>query len=474
MTWVGRILSSRFLGYLGVHALTQALQVVGQLLLVPVMATQWGLETYGIWLILFTIPGYLAASDFGLALAAGNVMSARVARGDLAGAAVTWRALHAIVLISSGLLLAGCLAVLGGLWPDLLDFAGPATGGHALMVALMMAGYGLLCIQTTLNDAGYRAIGQYVGSGYFSLALTSIETVAAIVLVMNGCGIVEVASAYLVLRAMSVAIMALFLRTRAPWIATAERLPLGAELRSFSPLALAGSSMSLANVLVFQGVVSALALALGPAAVPVFTVTRTLSRFPVQLSFLVSRAAMPQLTVADARQDKAQLHRLASIAVTTSALVLVPCGILFALFGHDLVGVWTHGMIRPTALLVWIMALVMVLNGFSQTLSILVQALNRHGQYALLSLVLAGMAVGATYGLSADFGASGAALALLAMETAMVCRIIFLVRRNDLFGLVQYGSLFRLGSAGFRQLLRPDLPSPPPSPPPPPERTGQS
>jgi hypothetical protein len=51
-------------------------------MLVPVLASRWGLELYGQWLLLATLPQFLSMSDLGFATAAGTRMTMAVARGD--------------------------------------------------------------------------------------------------------------------------------------------------------------------------------------------------------------------------------------------------------------------------------------------------------------------------------------------------------------------------------------------------------
>ena len=60
----------------------QLVQLVVQLLSLPVFTAHWGLAGYGSWLILFTLPSTLAIADLGLTSAGGNSMTAAAARGE--------------------------------------------------------------------------------------------------------------------------------------------------------------------------------------------------------------------------------------------------------------------------------------------------------------------------------------------------------------------------------------------------------
>ena len=58
----------------------QGVNVLIQLAGVPLFLHFWGVERYGEWLILSTIPAYLWMSDFGFASVAANDMTMSVAR----------------------------------------------------------------------------------------------------------------------------------------------------------------------------------------------------------------------------------------------------------------------------------------------------------------------------------------------------------------------------------------------------------
>src|SRR5262245_24251439 len=53
-----------------------------QLASVPVLTALWGVQDYGIWLMLTALPSYFALSDLGFVSAAQSEMAMRFARGE--------------------------------------------------------------------------------------------------------------------------------------------------------------------------------------------------------------------------------------------------------------------------------------------------------------------------------------------------------------------------------------------------------
>ena len=70
----------------GAQAFNQAVQIFVRLAEVPLLLGFWGLQLYGEWLMVATIPVYLAIADGGFASAAGREMTMRTGRGDRSGA----------------------------------------------------------------------------------------------------------------------------------------------------------------------------------------------------------------------------------------------------------------------------------------------------------------------------------------------------------------------------------------------------
>lgn len=77
----------------GANAFGQLVTIIVQLVGVPILLHAWGVQLYGEWLILFAIPAYLSMTDLGFTQCAANDMTARVARGDRAGALAVFQSL---------------------------------------------------------------------------------------------------------------------------------------------------------------------------------------------------------------------------------------------------------------------------------------------------------------------------------------------------------------------------------------------
>ena len=410
---------ARLLRGIGANAFSQVVIIGLQLALVPVLATHWGLKLYGIWLMLFTIPSYLALGDFGFATAAGVDMTMKVARGDKAGTLVTYHsALAAITFVSTTVFLIAVLVCL--LLPEhWLSFGIPVSPDAIRLILILIVAYGLICLASSLLMAGFRCSSLYA-SGVMGQSVTQlVEGSACIVTVLLGGSLLAAATAYVVARTACVIGQALMLTLRVPWLRLGFRGANLDEIRRLAKPAFAAMALPFAQAAFLQGTPVVLGAATSAATVPVFTTARTLIRAGVQFTTLLNHALMPEFSTAVA-QGNARLQRHFLFATfATDAAILIPGAIVLLLFGQQIIALWTHGKIHPTFDLIAVMTAVMFVNGMWLPVSNLILAANRHATYSYIFLIAALISVALTYPLALRWQATGAGLALLALDCFM-------------------------------------------------------
>ncbi len=439
MQWIKHIASTRLARGTAMGVYGQLAQLIVQFISVPVFTTHWGLAAYGVWLIMFTVPGMLSLADLGLTVAGGNAMTAAIAQGDMPRAARLYGSLRWTVAIT------GCaaLAVSGVflLWirPGTLGFAQASSGGHAFAVIMILLTYGGLALFNGIALAGFRAADAFAWGGtvYHTIALA--EAILVLIMVTLGSSMVCVALAYLVARIGLTAAMALELRRLAGWTAQSRWRPHLVELREIAAPAAAALVMTGANAVAIQGAVMAIGATAGPAAVPLFTTVRTMSRTALQFTFRFNIASMPRYTIAAAQGDEKRKTLLFLANMIVAIAILVPAAIAFLLWGLPFIKLWTAGVVNPPfALLVW-MVTAMLLNGLWMPLSNLIMAINRHASFTYFYLAIAGLSIGLGAFLAPRWSVSGMAAALAAMELIMLLRIVRLTMALAIFDSHQLG-----------------------------------
>jgi O-antigen/teichoic acid export membrane protein len=418
-----RLKNSRIVRGISANVYTQLFQTVLQLLSVPILATHWGLQTYGAWLIIFTVPNYLAFADFGFAAAAANDMTVSIARGERAAAIETFHAVRAAMAGICLILLLVCVTAVYGIPDRSLDFVSGVSHDQARRAILMLAFYGVLSVQNSASLAAFRSIGKYATGTYLQATMHFMENIGALVVVSLGGNIEAAAATYLLIGITGIAVRIVWLRTQARWLVFFSwRVSFGEVRRLLRP-AIAVLALPLAQALFLQGTVAVVGMAAGAAAVPAFTAVRTLSRIGLQLTMIVNSAVLPEFTMAAASVDHARRARLAFMSIASSAVILLPMFMIVVVGGPLVLKLWTHGAIHAPYALIVVMALTMVVGGTWLPISNLIFALNRHSQYSYYYLAAAAGSVLASYPLVRWLGSPGAAVSLLALDCVMFGRV---------------------------------------------------
>jgi O-antigen/teichoic acid export membrane protein len=421
--FLARLRHSRLVRGVGANVYSQLVQTALQLISVPLLATHWGLQTYGAWLVLFTVPAYLAFADFGFAAAAANDMTVNIARGDRATAIETFHAVRTAVTCICLLGIGLCAAAVYSVPDNSFAFVVGVSRGHARHVILLLAGYGLLSIQNSVSMAAFRSTGQYATGTFLTVSILFLESVLALIVVYFGGNIEAAAAAYFSVRLIGSVLLVIVLRLRAPWLVFFEWHSSFSHIGRLVHPALAVLALPAAQALFLQGTVIVVGLAAGAAAVPAFTAVRTISRIGVQLTMIVNHAVMPEFTVAVASSDHLRRVRLAFFSIASSGIVLLPMFFIVVFGGPLIIRLWTHGAIQSPYGLIVTMAFTMLVGGLWLPISNLILALNRHSQYSYYYLVAALGSVLLSYPLVTLIGSTGAGISLLLLDCVMFARV---------------------------------------------------
>lgn len=405
-----------------------------QLASVPILAHLWGVEGFGAWLLLFTLPSALAIGDLGLIVAGTNEMTAAAALGKTGLAAriycVLWRA-----ALAFGVFIAAILSfVFLVAWPDALEFAYNVSVGQEKLVFALLLIYGIAALLNQAIASAYRAADAFALGGIFFVTVCLLEGVIALAAAWMGAGPLGVAFAYAAVRTVGTIVQALFIQRIAPWLkGEHSRFDISVARMLLRP-ALSAFVYSAASAVTLQGSVLVIGMVGGTASVPAFTTVRTLSRTALQFVTRLSVASMHRYTTHNAVGNEDEKTKLVFVNILLPLLVLVPWAVFLIFFGQSFVTVWTYSKIQPTLALIGFFVLAMLFNGAWSPLSNLILAVNRHAAFTWFYFATSCVTV--TLGaIGVDrFGATGMAAAISIQECAMVVWVWSLAARDGMLG----------------------------------------
>lgn len=417
------------LGALSMGYSKLALAVV-QLAQVPALANAWGLTLYGHWLLIATVPMFLAASDFGFGTAAGNRLIGEVARDRGDEALITFQSAWLVILASCAGIFALVLAISAMLPDSLFAVAGAMNAGQARLVLAVLSLYGLVTIQIALFGAALRAGGRFALSTSVLATTQLVEGLAVIVVVLKGHGPLAAALALLGFRSLGILAQIALARRYARWLKLGTSSCQTARIKELLRPAIAAMVLPLAQAGYLQGTALAVGAAAGPSAVPIFTALRTLSRVGLQLLMTLNLPLMPEYTAAHARGEMEWVKRATGATAALSLLVGAGYGLGLALCGEWLLDIWTRGAVQPPLLMILFTAAGVAAAAPWTALSNLLIAINRHEAFSYVFLVAAAAVVALTYAFVARWGLSYAAAANLVLDLAVLAAAWLGLRRS--------------------------------------------
>jgi O-antigen/teichoic acid export membrane protein len=416
--------SVRILHNVGAHAVAQGINVLGQLLTVPIFLTYWGKELYGEWLLLSTLPFYFSMNDVGFADAGATEMTILVARNERATALEVFQSIWLLISVTSLLLLAVLAAVL--LWAPVDNWLHitQMSPRESAIVLLLLLCQTVISQQISVLQAGFRCEGAAALGQSWNNVIRLAELVFMAGLVAGVSRPQTVVVATLLARLTGMVLMRMHLYRISPWLALGWQHARWAQIRRLAGAAFSFLALPLGNALKYQGIVLVVGVILGPVAVVAFTTVRTLALAAFQSMSIIHLSVWPEMSAAFGAGDlhlAKGLHRHSCRASFWLSLVSVMA--LFFLGGW-IYRFWTHGQVELNQPLFYVLLLVIVANSLWYTSSMVPMAINRHQRTALWYLLGAGSAVALAAWLLPRWGLAGAGSALLVIDIVMLVHVL--------------------------------------------------
>lgn len=402
------------------NAYSQAVTLVLQFATVPLLLSAWGTETYGLWLIISTVPAYFALADFGFSGAAANDMTLAVACGKRVEARETFQSVLALNAIVSLALVVIVLLVVLLIPTQLVPTTSQIGSAEVRLVWILLT----IQVAATLSCGAFA--GGFQSSGLYSLGVfltSSARLLECLALITGAClfhRFVFAALLMVVIRFGVLTAMAVILMRVAPWL----RLGFGhasfAIIRRLSGPAFAATALPAGFALSLQGFVLVVGATLSLDAVAAFSTVRTLTRSVIQAGGIVNHAIMPEVTLAFGGGDFPRLRRLIRFNIIT---VISLNGAAFAAVvgvGSWIITLWTRGRIIPDPTLIIGLAAVASIHAIWLSQANLILAVNRHAEYSYWFLVVSLLSVIGAIPAAHYFGVNGLLLPLITCECVMV------------------------------------------------------
>lgn len=376
----------QFLSAAAAQLFSLAVTIALQLLIVPILIWIWGVERYGVWLLISAVPAYFSLLDMGFAQVSGNEMTMRLARGDRAGAVVAAQTAWFLSAIACCVILAATVPL--ALVFDFRDwFLVPSTVHDDITFSAVFLIFSILVsLVFGVVSACLRAFG-------LSYLMITANTIARLTMFLGqivvaymgggllGCAIATFASNLAVLALFSYR----FFRTEKDFLPRLGGHD-GELIKTLTLPSLSYLSFTLSRAISVQGVALTVGSLLGPSAVVVTSSIRTFTQLGRTAAQIVPYAMEPIF---------AQLHGNNDIRSRTAFRRLIAVNAVFIgmyvlsmfMFGNDFIEFWTQGAVVGYNQLLNLGVLAVAIEIMWFTLQTPYVATNKHSLFAWFLLV---------------------------------------------------------------------------------------
>ena len=367
---------------LGASAFAKLSNAVVSILSVPLFLHYLGVETYSVWLVLSTIPSWIALADIGFGSVTANEMALRASRGDWKGVESIFQSSLLAVLILS-LLSASALVVIVFNF-DVVSLLNLSSASKTtIKISILLLGLSsIIALQGALFGGLFRAKNRAdVGIGLTAVRPLMDITFIFIALNVNNT-VVSASSALLLSQIIYVSLGMLW------GLKTCKEVKFGVgafnqyDFKYCMRKGLLLCALPLGNALVMQGMTIMVNMLLGATSVVLFNSCRTLTRSAQQILNLIGQSVWSEFSTLIGMENLSKARDLFRITclVNLSWALLAIFGIL--LVGPQIFSLWTGRMVPIDR---WILAaycLGIFTNSIWFAPSVIVSAVNQHESYA--------------------------------------------------------------------------------------------
>ncbi len=332
----------------------QAVEIAIQLVGMPILLAKWGVDQYGLWLMVSTLPVYLTMADIGYTQVAANEMAMAFAAGDRARTLTVFHSLAAfLAVVFSAVVGVGVILLLT--LPDWMFLASSATPDvlrTTLIVFLVSVPVGQA---HGLVSNAFRATGRFPEAVGWNTTTRLLEGSSLIGVVLAGGGFIPASLTALLPRLVITMIAAARLRALEPWlrigVSGAKRL----EISRLAGPSFAYVLVSVSSALQVQTPIVLLGAMSSPAAAAIFGASRTISRVGLSFAIMLNNLVAPEYAAFIGRGEIRSFSRFLRLHLALMASFAILYLGFFGIFADLLFRLLTRGAFEIDHLLFYLL-----------------------------------------------------------------------------------------------------------------------
>jgi len=414
----------RILKLLLAFVTAQGVTILAQLLIPPLFLHRFadGLAVYGEWITLSAAVSYLGSINYGIQTYAVNQMTIHRNRGELEECRVVQAsALRLLQWIVLALLPVAVIMTFLPVAKWLRLHHVTDRGGGVVLAVLLLQLLALMIFSLLANS--FMAVNRAHRGANWTNALRLASTGALGILVWVRAPFAALAGSQLAVTLGFIALVVLDLSREAPELLPEPSLARKQVIRGMLKPSWHFTVLSLSSFLTWQAPILLMQRLLGPAAVAVFALTRTVFTMSRQALAVASLSIGPEITSLVGRKSWAQLRRLYDLSERVVLFLVPTVSVATLLASPWLLAVWLHKRSLYEPVLCTLMALTSAAMGIKEHKFQFQSASNQHTDLSFVLIVSYSAVLLVSIFTMRYFGVAGFMWVWLAAEIAQIAVI---------------------------------------------------
>ncbi|WP_080056013.1 lipopolysaccharide biosynthesis protein [Spirosoma aerolatum] len=420
--------------------------VLFRLVQVPLLISALGVEDYGRWLVLASLPAWIRLANFGFGNVAANEMSMLLAANEVDNARKVY---------STTLTLTTIIGIVGGILATILvpmipweGFIGQKSQSEISKAVYWLAISVFVSFLIDVSYSRFRAARKAHLSVLIGSFMPWVELLLMVIVLRYTTRFDYLGLAVLGSTVLFLGLYQFLSRKSMPLLTFSLKDVQPSRFRDLFWKGMAFQAFPLGNALVFQGNLLIIQAILGPYAVTVFGTTRTLIRTINQAMELVNQAIWPEMSHLFGSNDMGRASKLHRLGVGVSIIGACIGTIFLMLFGKDLYGLWVGKNITISNHLLIIFLIPIPFNAVWFTSSVVHLASNKHEGLAIRYLLSTLVGFIACIVLCYFQGIEGAALSTIVADLVLIPYVLknSLILTEDTWKSFSRGILLEINS----------------------------
>ena len=371
---------------IGANSLTVLINILFQLISIPILLTNWGVELYGDWLILISLTSYFAMSDVGLNTVTTNEFCISYAKKQINRCNTLFNnnlffIVAVFIVVFSILSLFLSFINLSSLFE--LESISEAASETILICLVIQIFISMLSL---LYDSIYRATDRNASGLMINNYVKVLENIVLITGVLLNLNLPLIVVIYIIPRPLGLIYKSIKTKCYFPLSLSLKYFDFK-EFKKIIIPAISFLSFPVGNSLVSQGFILIVKFLLGNTSVVVYNTTRTLINFiKVGLS-LINNSVTPEFSLAYGRKDYGVMKKLHRYSVSMALYISVFSSCFMLIFGRLIYTFWTNYKIEFNVTLFTCFLITLILNSFWYTSGAVLSSTNNHKRFSFYYLI---------------------------------------------------------------------------------------